>query len=87
MKPSIPPPAHPTYDLKHVIRLALAEDAGDQGDVTCLATIGEHVEAEAQFLAKADGVIAGIAMANLVFEEVDDKLQHRLSGQSRMVTV
>lgn len=28
---AIPPPAHPTYDLQHVIRLALAEDAGDRG--------------------------------------------------------
>lgn len=31
VKSAIPPPAHPTYDLLHVIRLALAEDAGDQG--------------------------------------------------------
>ena len=29
---AIPPPAHPTYDLLNVIRLALAEDAGDQGE-------------------------------------------------------
>lgn len=25
------PPSHPTYDLKGVIKLALAEDAGDRG--------------------------------------------------------
>jgi len=25
----IKPPSHPTYDLKGVIKLALAEDAGD----------------------------------------------------------
>lgn len=31
VKFAIPPPAHPTYDLLHVIRMALAEDAGDQG--------------------------------------------------------
>ena len=31
MNLGIPPPAHPTYDLLHIIRLALAEDAGDQG--------------------------------------------------------
>lgn len=27
----IKPPAHPTYDLKAVIKLALAEDAGNIG--------------------------------------------------------
>lgn len=26
-----PPPVHPTYDLKGVIKLALSEDAGDKG--------------------------------------------------------
>lgn len=28
---NIKPPSHPTYDLKGVIKLALAEDAGDRG--------------------------------------------------------
>lgn len=28
---TIKPPSHPTYDLNGVIKLALAEDAGDQG--------------------------------------------------------
>lgn len=27
----IKPPLHPTYDLKGVIKLSLAEDAGDRG--------------------------------------------------------
>ena len=27
----IKPPSHPTYDLQGVIKLALAEDAGDRG--------------------------------------------------------
>lgn len=27
----VKPPAHPTYDLKGVIQLALSEDAGDIG--------------------------------------------------------
>eukprot|EP01018_Ginkgo_biloba_P015030 Gb_04302 [translate_table: standard] len=31
---TVPPPAHPTYDLKAIIRLALAEDAGDRGPET-----------------------------------------------------
>jgi len=72
---SIPPPVHPTYDLQQLIRLALAEDAGDRGDITCLATIGPEIQAQAQFLAKEDGVVGGIAMADLVFSEVDPSLQ------------
>lgn len=28
---AIKPPVHPTYDLKGIIKLALAEDAGDRG--------------------------------------------------------
>jgi len=28
---AVKPPEHPTYDLKGIIQLALAEDAGDQG--------------------------------------------------------
>lgn len=29
----IKPPSHPTYDLQGVIKLALAEDAGDRGSI------------------------------------------------------
>lgn len=32
----VKPPAHPTYDLKGVIQLALSEDAGDRGKITIL---------------------------------------------------
>ncbi|MQL87880.1 hypothetical protein Taro_020432 [Colocasia esculenta] len=71
----IKPPSHPTYDLKAIIRLALSEDAGDRGDVTCLATVPIEMEAEAQFLAKEDGVIAGIALAEMIFNEVDPLLK------------
>ncbi|KAL4186362.1 hypothetical protein AMTRI_Chr09g33520 [Amborella trichopoda] len=72
---SIPPPSHPTYDLKAVIKLALAEDAGDRGDVSCLATIPADKEGEAHFLPKEDGVIAGIGVADIVFMEVDPLLK------------
>ncbi|KAM7487719.1 hypothetical protein LguiB_025203 [Lonicera macranthoides] len=70
----VKPPAHPTYDLKGVIKLALAEDAGDRGDVTCMATIPADMEVEAHFLAKEDGIVAGIALAKMIFNEVDPSL-------------
>ena len=45
------------------------------GDITCLATIPPEIQAEAQFLAKDTGIVAGIAMASLVFQEVDPSLK------------
>ncbi|KAH9746457.1 Nicotinate-nucleotide pyrophosphorylase (carboxylating) [Citrus sinensis] len=73
--PAIKLPSHPTYDLKGVVKLALAEDAGDRGDVTCMATIPLDMEVEAHFLAKEDGIIAGIALAEMIFHEVDPSLK------------
>ncbi|XP_022726539.1 nicotinate-nucleotide pyrophosphorylase [carboxylating], chloroplastic-like isoform X1 [Durio zibethinus] len=72
---TIKPPSHPTYDLKGIIKLALAEDAGNRGDVTCMATIPFDMEVEAHFLAKEDGIIAGIALSEMVFQEVDPSLK------------
>ncbi|XP_065859087.1 nicotinate-nucleotide pyrophosphorylase [carboxylating], chloroplastic-like isoform X1 [Euphorbia lathyris] len=72
---TIKPPSHPTYDLKGVVKLALAEDAGDRGDVTCMATIPFDMEVEAHFLAKEDGIVAGIALAEMIFHEVDPSLK------------
>ncbi|XP_043808285.1 nicotinate-nucleotide pyrophosphorylase [carboxylating], chloroplastic isoform X3 [Manihot esculenta] len=78
---TIKPPSHPTYDLNGVIKLALAEDAGDQGDVTCMATVPADMEVEAHFLAKEDGIIAGIALAEMTFHEVDPSLKVEWSRQ------
>ncbi|XP_038892239.1 nicotinate-nucleotide pyrophosphorylase [carboxylating], chloroplastic isoform X3 [Benincasa hispida] len=68
---AIQPPSHPTYDLRGIIKLALAEDSADFGDVTSLATIPSDMVVDAFFLAKEDGVVAGIALADMVFQEVD----------------
>ncbi|XWS22825.1 hypothetical protein CRYUN_Cryun29cG0069000 [Craigia yunnanensis] len=81
---AIKPPSHPTYDLNGIIKLALAEDAENRGDVTCMATIPFDMEVEAHFLAKEDGIIAGIALAELVFQEVDPSLKIRWSALERM---
>ena len=45
------------------------------GDVTSLATIPSNMEVEAQFLAKEDGIVAGISLAEMVFHEVDPSLK------------
>jgi len=65
------PPDHPTYDLYKVIRHALEEDAGDMGDITTLSTVPASTQASATFLAKAEGIVAGLYVATVVFEIVD----------------
>jgi hypothetical protein len=60
---------------EQIVRLALAEDAGDLGDVTSLATIAAEAQATATFLAKADGTLAGVAVANMVFAELDPTIE------------
>lgn len=39
---TVKPPSHPTYDLKDIIKLALAEDAGDRGSVRISFTLSVH---------------------------------------------
>lgn len=53
-----------------IIDRALAEDVGD-GDVTTLWTIPEGARAAAGLVAKAEGVVAGLDVAQWVFERVD----------------
>lgn len=45
------------------------------GDVTSMATIPSDMEVEAHFLAKEDGIVAGIALGEMVFREVDPSLK------------
>ncbi|KAF8066371.1 hypothetical protein HT031_002695 [Scenedesmus sp. PABB004] len=51
------------------------------GDITTLATIPEATQATATFLAKADGVLAGVAVADAVFAAVDPGLRATWSLQ------
>lgn len=43
--------------------------------MTCKATIPDDMEVEAYFLAKEDGIVAGIGLAEMVFNEVDPSLK------------
>lgn len=63
-------------DLPAIIKLikqAIAEDIGD-GDHTSLATIPAGTTGKAQLLVKEEGVLAGTAIADLVFKTIDPKL-------------
>lgn len=69
--------AYPSYvseeKLRDLIGRALAEDVGG-GDVTTEATVRSGTPAEARFLAKEDGVLAGQRVAELVMQHVDASL-------------
>ncbi|NND71805.1 MAG: carboxylating nicotinate-nucleotide diphosphorylase [Rhodothermales bacterium] len=60
-------------DLMDLIDLALREDVGT-GDVTSNSTIDSRTKAKAIFTAKEPGVVAGLELADLVFESVDSRL-------------
>ncbi|HVZ41026.1 MAG TPA: carboxylating nicotinate-nucleotide diphosphorylase [Candidatus Kapabacteria bacterium] len=53
-----------------LVQIALAEDIGS-GDVSAEALIDPEAMARGVFLAKAEGIIAGTALATLVFNQVD----------------
>src|SRR6266705_1969236 len=60
---------------QQLIRLALAEDLGDQGDVTSTAVIPKELPGQAVFLAKAAGVLAGLPAAELVMKTIDAQIR------------
>ncbi len=68
-------PPYLTLDaLDTFIDRVLAEDVGT-GDVTTRATVPPTTRAEARFLAKQDGVLAGLLVAERVFAAVDEALE------------
>ena len=58
-----------------LIRLALREDLGDLGDVTTNSLIPPTQQAQVQIVARSPGVLAGIAVGEMVFQEVDRSVQ------------
>lgn len=62
-------------ELHANIKHALDEDAGKYGDITALATISPDAMATARFLAKADGTVAGIKVAEMVMTQVHKDLK------------
>ncbi len=52
---------------------ALAEDIGE-GDHSSLGAVPEHTESKARLLVKDDGLLAGVAMAQRIFQRFDPRL-------------
>lgn len=55
------------------IKNAIAEDIGD-GDHTSLSTIPLHTQGKAKLIVKEDGVLAGVALAIEIFNQIDPAL-------------
>jgi nicotinate-nucleotide pyrophosphorylase (carboxylating) len=70
---TLPAPYLTPEALTTFIRTALAEDVGD-GDHSALAAIPADARNRAHLLVKGDGVLAGMALAPLIFAEVDPTL-------------
>jgi len=60
--------------IEQSIKLALEEDLGD-GDHTSLSTIPRDSLGKAKLVAKEDGIIAGIRVAEMVYKTVDPNTQ------------
>ncbi|WP_026629586.1 carboxylating nicotinate-nucleotide diphosphorylase [Dyadobacter alkalitolerans] len=56
------------HELRDLIRLALLEDIGD-GDHSSLSCVPENATKRAQLLVKQDGILAGVEVAQIIFDE------------------
>ena len=61
-------------ELHNFIKSALIEDLGD-GDHSSLGSIPKNTTNKAQLLIKEEGIIAGIELAVMIFQEVDSSLK------------
>jgi nicotinate-nucleotide pyrophosphorylase (carboxylating) len=59
-------------DFSDIVDRALAEDLGENGDVTTLATVEPDAFGIAELVSRAAGVVAGLPVATAVFEQVGD---------------
>lgn len=64
--------------IETLVRQALSEDLGEQGDVTSLATIASDDVIQGRITAKADGVIAGLLVVAAVYRHVDSQVRVNL---------
>ncbi len=52
----------------------MAEDLGILGDITSVACVDEDQRAEADFVARSDGILAGTALARETYRQLDDQI-------------
>jgi nicotinate-nucleotide pyrophosphorylase (carboxylating) len=64
----------PDLLIEPVVRDALIEDLGPAGDLTSMACIDAEARLTAHFVARAEGVLAGLACARLAFASLDPQV-------------
>ncbi|HEX5696947.1 MAG TPA: nicotinate-nucleotide diphosphorylase (carboxylating), partial [Acidimicrobiia bacterium] len=62
-------------EFTDIVERALAEDLADGGDLTSQTVIPEQAGAHGNLVARAEGVIAGLEVAEYVFSRVDPTVQ------------
>lgn len=73
-----------TQSAAHLVELALHEDLGHAGDLTSKATLPDDLRLGGRIVAKSDGVIAGLSLVSLVYQQVDpsvDVMLHIQDGE------
>src|SRR5680860_869351 len=70
----------PPTVVREIVSRALAEDLDEHGDLTTLAVVPADARGRATFVARADGVLAGTAVATEVLARVDAELICRWSA-------
>lgn len=64
----------PAAEAKGAVETALAEDLGDRGDITTEVSVPQGIRGAGLIVAQADGVVAGMDAAAMVFSTVDSHL-------------
>lgn len=73
------------FIVRPLVRAALSEDIG-YGDLATMATIPEKLRAKAVLKAKEKGIIAGMPVFQLVYEELDGRVEvTAFMGEGEMV--
>src|SRR5579862_2984221 len=67
-----------TTACRKLIDLAFQEDLGAAGDLTSLAIVPARLEGVAAFVARGNGVVAGLPAAALICAAVDAELNFQL---------
>ena len=66
-----------TDACRRLVKLAIEEDLGTDGDLTSRALIPPEQIGNAVFVSRGPGILAGVAAASLVFETVDPRVIFR----------
>ncbi len=65
----------PPLLVERAVAAALKEDLGDAGDITTDAIIPSDAEGEAKIVARKEGVVAGLDLAEAAFRMLDPKVK------------